>query len=191
MTELPTPTVLIPVAAGVEEIEAVTVIDVLRRAGCEVLCAGVDGSDPITCSRGVVLIPDVALSEVIDRSFDLVALPGGGGNTERLLKEPALLDLLRERFRRGLRVAAICAAPRVLAEAGIASEIALTSHPGVREQLGTVGEYREEPVVEDRNVVTSRGAGTAMAWALHLVERLVGPERRREVESGLALPNAG
>jgi len=179
--------VLVPIAEGVEEIEAVTVIDVLRRAGAEVVVAGVDGAGPVTASRGVRLLPDAALADVLGDAYDLVALPGGLGQTERLCREAALLDLLRRRFAAGQWIAAVCAAPRVLAAAGIASNLALTSHPSQAEHLAGAREYRTEVVVEDQRVVTSRSAGTALAWSLHLVERLLGPEKRREVEGGLAL----
>jgi 4-methyl-5(b-hydroxyethyl)-thiazole monophosphate biosynthesis len=178
--------VLVPIADGVEEIEAVTVIDVLRRAGADVVVAGADGVDPVTASRGVRLVPDAALVDVLEGDYDLVALPGGLGQTERLCRELALLDLLRRRFAAGQWIAAICAAPRVLAAAGIASELALTSHPSQAEHLRVARAYRTDPVVEDRRVITSRGAGTALAWSLHLVERLLGPGKRREVEGGLA-----
>jgi 4-methyl-5(b-hydroxyethyl)-thiazole monophosphate biosynthesis len=167
--------------------EAVTVIDVLRRAGFEVVAAGVDGTNPIRGSNGVVLVPDAGLAEVIDEPWDLLAIPGGIPNTERLRTEEPLLALIRERFAAGQWVAAICAAPRVLDAAGIADKIELTSHPVVADTLRHAKAYREEAVVADGKVVTSRGAGTALPWALDLVERLAGTERRHAVEAMLAL----
>ena len=180
--------VLVPLSPGFEEIEAVTVIDVLRRAGFEVVAAGVDGADPIRASNGVVIVPDAALADVLDQEWTLLALPGGMGNTANLSAHEPLLELIRRRFHAGHLVAAICAAPRVLQAAGIAAEVELTSHPVVRGELShAVKRYREDVVVDDHQVVTSRGAGTAMEWALSLVERLGGREARENVEIGLAL----
>ncbi len=180
--------VLVPLAPGVEEMEAVTVIDVLRRAGFEVVAAGVDGTEPIRASNGVVLVPDASLADVLEEPFDLLAIPGGIPNTERLRATEPLLAVIRQRFEHGHWVAAICAAPRVLDAAGIVQKIELTSHPVVAESLGHARAYREDAVVVDGKVVTSRGAGTALPWALELVELLAGQERRRAVEKMLALP---
>lgn len=179
--------VLVPLAPGVEEMEAVILIDVMRRAGFEVVAAGVDGTDPITASNGVVLVPDARLADVIDQPFDLLAIPGGIPNTERLRTEEPLLALIRQRFESDQWVAAICAAPRVLDAAGIAEEIELTSHPVVADTLQHAKAYRTDTVVADGKVVTSRGAGTALPWALDLVERLAGTEKRHAVEAMLAL----
>lgn len=182
------PRVLVPLSAGFEEIEAITVIDVLRRAGCEVVAAGVPDAQPLRGSNGISILPDAALRDVLGQSWDLVAVPGGMQNTANLSAHEPLLALLRQRFESGEWVAAICAAPRVLGAAGIAEQIALTSHPVTQSDLSLVArEYREETVVEDHRVVTSRGAGTALAWALALAERLVGREKRESVEVGLAL----
>lgn len=180
--------VLVPLSAGFEEIEAITVIDVLRRAGCEVVAAGVPDAQLIRGSNGISVLPDAALGDVLDQPWDLVAVPGGMQNTANLSAHEPLLALLGRRFEAGEWVAAICAAPRVLGRAGIAEKIALTSHPVAQKDLSLVArEYRQDTVVEDQHVITSRGAGTALAWALTLAERLVGPTKRESVEVGLAL----
>lgn len=179
--------VLVPLSPGVEEMEAVTIIDVMRRAGFEVVAAGVDGTDPIKGSNGVVLVPDAGLAEVIDQPFDLLAIPGGIPNTERLCRFEPLLALIRQRFESGQWIAAICAAPRVLDAAGIVDKIELTSHPVVADTLQHAKVYREDVVVAYGKVVTSRGAGTALPWALDLVERLADRQRREAVEAMLAL----
>lgn len=184
----PSPRVLIPLSAGFEEIEAVTVIDVLRRAGCEVVAAGVPDAQPLRGSNGISILPDAALGDVIDQAWDLVAVPGGMQNTTNLASHEPLLVLLRKRFDAGEWVAAICAAPRVLNAAGIVGQIALTSHPVTKSDLSLAArEYREDTVVQDHRVITSRGAGTALAWALTLAELLVGASKRESVEIGLAL----
>ncbi len=179
--------VLVPLSPGVEEMEAVTLIDVMRRAGFEVVAAGVDGTDPIKGSNGVVILPDAGLAEVMDQPFDLLAIPGGIPNTERLRTEEPLLALIRQRYESGQWVAAICAAPRVLDAAGIVDKIELTSHPVVADTLTHAKAYREDAVVVDGKVVTSRGAGTALDWSLQLVELLAGPQKREAVEAMLAL----
>jgi 4-methyl-5(b-hydroxyethyl)-thiazole monophosphate biosynthesis len=182
--------VLVPLSPGFEEIEAVTVIDVLRRAGFEVVAAGAQGAEPIRASNGVVITPDAALADVIHQDWSLVAIPGGLPNTANLSEHEPLLHLIRERYEAHQPLAAICAAPKVLEAAGITAEVELTSHPIVQKDLtDAVKAYREEEVVDDpqRPVTTSRGAGTAMQWALHLVERLGGREKRESVEVGLAL----
>ncbi len=180
--------VLVPLSPGFEEIEAVTVIDVLRRAGFEVVAAGIHGAEPIRASNGVVVVPDSALADVLHDEWSLVALPGGLTNTANLSEHEPLLGLIRKRFGAGEPVAAICAAPKVLKAAGITTDIELTSHPVVQNDLAdAVKRYREDVVVDDHQVVTSRGAGTAMEWALSLVEKLGGRDKRETVEMGLAL----
>ncbi len=179
--------VLVPLSPGVEEMEAVILIDVMRRAGFEVVAAGVDGTEPITGSNGVTIVPDAGLAEVIDQPFDLLAIPGGIPNTERLRTEEPLLALIRKRYESGQWLAAICAAPRVLDAAGIVDKLEITSHPVVADTLRHAKAYREDKVVADGKVVTSRGAGTALDWALTLVERLAGSQKRETVEAMLAL----
>ena len=123
-------TVLVPLAQGCEELEAVTIIDLLRRAGVTVVVAGLE-EGPITASRGVVLLPDTTLEAVLDQDFDLVVLPGGLGGAERLEADQRIAALLRRMTEQGRYVAAICAAPRVLAKAGLLKNRAVTAYPGI------------------------------------------------------------
>ncbi|MCB9685465.1 MAG: DJ-1/PfpI family protein [Alphaproteobacteria bacterium] len=176
--------VLVPLAAGFEEIETATVVDVLRRGGIEVHLGGVDGPGPARGSRGIVFVPDGPLPTHDD--FDLVVLPGGMGGTEGMAACEPLLALLRARIAHDRPVAAICAAPLVLDRAGVLPEGAFTCYPGLEGRL-SVGGRRDEPVVDAGIVTTSQGPGTAMAFALHLVERLAGRERRDEVARGLLM----
>ena len=180
--------VLIPLAEGCEELEAVTVIDLLRRAGIEVVCAGLDDG-PVTASRGVVLVPDTTLDAVMNETFDMVVLPGGGPGAERLGKDGRILDLLQRMAADGQFTAAICAAPKVLAKAGLLQGKTATSYPGALASVGGGGaRLSEDPVVCDGKVITSRGPGTAMDFALQLIETLVGREQRDGVEIGLQRP---
>ncbi|MCK9530929.1 MAG: DJ-1/PfpI family protein, partial [Gammaproteobacteria bacterium] len=110
--------VLVPLAPGCEELEAVTVIDLLRRAGIEVLSAGLEDG-PVTASRGVVLVPDTTLDAALRQDFDMVVLPGGGPGSDRLNDDPRVVSLLKRMADAGRYTAAICAAPKVLATAGL------------------------------------------------------------------------
>ncbi len=184
-------TVLVPLATGFEEIEAITVVDLLRRAGIEVVTAGLEPG-PVRASRGVVVVPDALLEEVLERSFDMIVLPGGLPGADHLEADERVRTLLRRTADAGRYVAAICAAPKVLASSGLLAEHQATAYPGVLDALAVPGmTYRPDlPVVRDGQVVTSRGPGTAMDFALALVELLAGADKRREVEAGLQRPAA-
>jgi len=180
--------VLVPLAQGCEELEAVTIIDLLRRAGIEVVSAGLD-EQPVRASRGTVLIPDTTLDAVADRDFDMIVLPGGLPGADHLDRDPRIRALLTRMAGAGRYVAAICAAPKVLASAGLLANRRATSFPGVLDARAVTGlEYREEPVVQDGRIITSRGPGTAMDFALALIETLAGREKRDQVEAALQRP---
>ena len=163
--------VLVPLAPGFEEIEAITIIDVLRRAGVTVDVAGTEPG-PITGSHGIAITPDRPLAGVDAAAYDLVALPGGMPGTINLREHGEVRRIIGEIAERGRYTTAICAAPIVLKAAGLTAGRALTSHPSVASELGD-SRYCEEAVVRDGPLITSRGAGTAMAFALALVETLV------------------
>lgn len=180
------PRVLVPLAQDCEELEAVTIIDLLRRAGVEVVTAGLD-AQPVTASRGVRLLPDTSLDELVGESFDLIALPGGLPGADHLAADARLLSMLRRQSEKNGRVAAICAAPRVLAAAGLLENREVTAYPGTLDKLSLPDtDIRSCAVHVDNNITTSRGPGTAMDFALSLVEQLCGKDRRDEVEAGLA-----
>ncbi len=180
--------VLVPLAPGAEEMETVIVVDVLRRAGFEVVLAGLNGPEPVTCSRQVRVIPDCSLTEAGGRGpYDLVVLPGGGPGSEALAASTAVHEILRAQEKAGRAVAAICAAPIALAAAGVGKGRRLTSHPGVRARLKDHGVYLEERVVRDGNLVTSRGPGTAFEFALALVEMLEGKDAADQVAAPMMM----
>jgi len=184
------PIVLVPLAHGCEELEAVTIIDLLRRAGITVVSAGLD-AHPVKASRGTVLVPDASLDAVLDRDFDMIVLPGGQPGADNLRDDPRIQDMLKQQAAADKYVAAICAAPRVLAQAGLLNGRRATSFPGSLE--GTPAEnldYSQDPVVVDGRLVTSRGPGTAMDFALTLIELLLGREARDKVEKPLQRPAA-
>jgi 4-methyl-5(b-hydroxyethyl)-thiazole monophosphate biosynthesis len=177
--------VLVPLAQGCEELEAVTVVDLLRRAGIEVVTAGLD-AQPVTASRGMTLLPDMTLEMALQQSFDMVVLPGGLPGADHLGDDPRVIRLLQEMAASDAYTAAICAAPRVLARAGLLDGKRATSYPGALDIEAVPGiEYLETAVVTDGRVITSRGPGTAMDFALVLIETLVGKSKRDEVEAGL------
>lgn len=164
--------VLVPLAEGFEEIEAVTVVDVLRRAGCEVVTAALT-STLVRGAHGIEVRADTELAHVDGASFDTLVLPGGQPGTRHLAADPRVLELVRKHHRQGRTVAAICAAPSVLAKAGILEGVRATSHPSVRDQLAGAQIDGASAVVTSGAVLTSQGAGTAMEFALALVAKCV------------------
>jgi len=176
---------LVPLAQGCEELEAVTIIDLFRRAGIETVVAGLS-TGPVKASRGVVLAPDTTLDAVMDQEFDLIVLPGGLPGADHLDRDPRIRQLLIATLEKGGQAAAICAAPKVLANAGILDGKRATSYPGVLDKMNLPRvDVELAPVVRDGKVVTSRGPGTAMDFALELIEGLLGQPKRQEVEAGL------
>jgi 4-methyl-5(b-hydroxyethyl)-thiazole monophosphate biosynthesis len=176
-------TALIPFAEGSEELEAVTVINILRRGGIEVTLAGLHAG-PLRGSRGTMLLPDATLDQALTRDYDMVVLPGGQPGTNHLKADERVLKLVRQMHEADRYVAAICAAPSVLATAGLLDGKHATSFPGALDPFPKV-QRQPQAVVEDGKLITSRGPGTAMDFALVLVERLMGHAKRMEVEVGL------
>jgi 4-methyl-5(b-hydroxyethyl)-thiazole monophosphate biosynthesis len=180
--------VLVPLAQGCEELEAVTVVDLLRRAGIGVVTAGLD-AQPVRASRGMILLADMTLDAALQQEFDMIVLPGGLPGADHLRDDPRVIELLKKMAASGRYTAAICAAPRVLARAGLLDGKRATSYPGALDIDAVPGiEYLEMPVVADGRVITSRGPGTAMDFALTLIEALAGKTKRDEVEAGLQRP---
>jgi 4-methyl-5(b-hydroxyethyl)-thiazole monophosphate biosynthesis len=183
--EAPMPRVLIPLAEGCEEMEAVILIDTFRRAEWDVVAAGVSPS-PITGSRGVRLLPDVDWDQVDPSAFDLLVLPGGGPGTSVLRKDPRVLEAIRLFDRADKPIAAICAAPLALQEAGILRGRAVTCHPSAEAEL-TDAAWVDDRVVEDGDLVTSQGPGTAFEFALHLIARYDDPEKARAIGAAMVI----
>jgi 4-methyl-5(b-hydroxyethyl)-thiazole monophosphate biosynthesis len=166
----------------------VTVIDLLRRAGITVESAGLD-EQPVRASRGTVLLPDITLDEALGRDYDMVVLPGGLPGADHLKNDPRIIELVTRMASQHRYTAAICAAPRVFAQAGLLAGRRVTSFPGALDVAAIPGvDYSEQPVVRDGTIITSRGPGTAMDFALELIEILAGREQRDTVESALQRP---
>ena len=185
MTDKPKAVVLL--ASGAEEMEAVISIDVLRRGGIEVTVAGVGGSDPVRCSRGVVITPDIGIDEV-QGEFDVLVLPGGAEGARRLSESERVGELLRAQQAAGRWVAAICAAPIALKSHGVFEGRRMTSHPSVRPQLQEWSDYSEHPLEADGKLITSRGPGTAFPFALRIVGALTNAKRMTEVRAPMMFP---
>jgi 4-methyl-5(b-hydroxyethyl)-thiazole monophosphate biosynthesis len=167
--------VLIVLAPGCEEIETVTVADVLVRAGQDVTIASVAKTLHVIGSRGIPLGAHVAFDTVATRDFDLVYLPGGKGSAEICRDDARIQALAQRQLAAGRHLAVICAAPIALVPHGLHRGRRLTSFPGVRDQLAGAT-WLDQPVVEDGNLITSQGAGTAMVFALTLARTLAGAD---------------
>lgn len=171
-------------ADGFEEIEGLTVVDLLRRAGAEVLMVSVDEELTVRGSHDIELKADVLFDEVCYDDVDILVLPGGMPGTLNLRSHQKLCTLLEEFAAKGKKIAAICAAPMVLGEIGILKGKRATCYPGFEEKL--VGaEACTEPVVRDGNITTSRGLGTAIPFALELISQLYGKEKAEEIKKSV------
>ncbi len=175
--------VLVPLASGCEELEAVTIIDLLRRAGIEVVVAGLD-QGVVTASRGVRLLPDTTLDDALKQEYDMVALPGGLPGSDNLAADPRVIEVLQKMNESGRFVGAVCAAPKVLARSGVLKGKSATAYPGVL-QAERHPMISGNPVIRDGKIITSRSAGTVMDFALELIEALTGAETRQAVEASL------
>jgi len=175
--------VLVLFAEGSEELEAITIVNLLRRAGINVTFAGLT-EGALTGSRGVTLLPDTTLDAVLNNAFDMLVLPGGQPGTNHLKADARVLALAQRMTQQEKYVTAICAAPSVLATAGLLDGKHATSFPGSLDTFPNV-KQQQGAVVEDGKLITSRGPGTAMDFALTLIERLLGTEKKLAVESAL------
>jgi len=183
------PTVLIPLADGCEELEAVTLIDLLRRADITVITASLAENTLITASRGVRLMADTTIENVIYDDFDMIILPGGMPGTTHLNEDIHIQALIKRLYQSDKAIAALCAAPLVLANMELLNNKKATCYPGVL----NAHEWPEiklcdDAVVIDGNILTSRGPGTAMDFALAIIEYLTKQETRNTVEADLVRP---
>mgnify|MGYP001005086789 CR=1 FL=1 len=176
------PTLLAPLAEGFEEIEAVVPIDLLRRAGVTVTTAALGETTAVTGRSGITVHADTTLEAVRHQEFDAVFLPGGPG-VKHLRADARLGPLLRRQAAAGRWIAAICAAPTVLHDAGLLHGRRYTAHFSVAGELPALQPH--ERVVVDGRLVTSRGAGTAQDFALELIARLVSPEKAAAVAEAI------
>ena len=177
------PKVLVPLAEGCEEMEAVIIIDTLRRAQWEVTSAGLkDGI--VTASRGVKLVPDTTWEKINPASFDILVVPGGNGGVENLMADARVLAALKQFQQAGKITAAICAGPLVLQKAGVIDGKNITCYPSAAPQI-TKAKRLDDRVVKDGNINTSQGPGTSIAFALAIIEHVDGKKKSSEVAKGM------
>ncbi|MDD2356407.1 MAG: DJ-1/PfpI family protein [Thiovulaceae bacterium] len=176
--------VLIPLATGFEEIEAISIIDVIRRAGVEVIIGSVDGQSEVRGAHGVTIKTDKSIKDISADALDMIVLPGGWGGTKILAEDAKVQTLLREMDAKGKHIGAICAAPFALDKAGVLKE-KYTCYPSVEKQINNNGYDSSKKIISDKNILTSRGPATALCFGLEIVKILVGEETKQNVKEGL------
>ncbi|MCL2112180.1 MAG: DJ-1/PfpI family protein [Clostridiales bacterium] len=176
--------VYVHLADGFEEIEALTIIDLLRRAAIETETVSITGQLPVVGAHGVKVIADILFEDAVYANCELIVLPGGMPGSTNLAAHEGLCEKILSFNNQGKRLAAICAAPLVLGRTGVLKGKKATCYPSFEEELDGA-EVVDAPVVVDQNVITSRGPGTAMAFALRLIEELKRKEAATAVAGGL------
>lgn len=172
---------VILIATGFEEIEAITVIDILRRAGIEIIVAGLDGIN-ITGSHGITVVADKKISD-LKSDFDAVILPGGMPGAIHLHNSKDVNDFIKSMHSKGALIAGICASPAVvLAPLGLLDNKTATCYPGNQVDFGKSTRYKDKAIVVDGNIITSQGPGTAMEFAFSIVEKIIGRETVKKLK---------
>lgn len=179
--------VFIHLAEGFEEIEAITVVDLLRRANIECRTISVTDSKIVKGAHGIPVEADMLFDASLYNGCDAIVLPGGMPGTLGLKEHEGLRKQLLAFVAEKKMVAAICAAPMVLGSLGILDGIEATMYPGMEEHLGEKAIHKNEKVVISDNIITSQGPGTAMDFALTLIRLIVGSEKETEIKKGLLL----
>ena len=183
--------VLVPMADGCEEIEAVSIIDVLRRAGVEVTMAAVKDELHVKGANGITFKCDATFDAIKDDAFDMIILPGGYEGVDNLIASDAVQNRLKQMDANKQNIGAICAAPIALEFAGVLKEH-FTCYPGSEERIRLEGfESDNYMVVQEGNVITSRGPGTAICFALEIVKNLVDDETYSGLKNGLLADYCG
>lgn len=173
--------VLVPLVEGFEEIEAFAVVDILRRAGIEAVTAGV-GGNIVTGAHRIRVNADARMLDIQPEGFSGIVLPGGNPGTDNLMRSERIVKIADDFAKQGKLVAAICAAPLILAKLGLLKERKATIYPGYEKELG---KPRNDPVVADGNIITSQGPGTAVAFALKIVEQLMGKPKMLQIKQDI------
>ena len=176
--------ILIPIATGFEEIEAVTLIDVLRRANLEVITASVEDKTQVQGANGITIIPDTNIKNIKSDDIDMILLPGGWGGTDILANDEYTQNLIKQMDEKQKDIAAICAAPYALKCANVLKD-KYTCYPSVEEQIKQDGYTDQLKVVENSNIITSQGPGTALCLALYIVKKYTNDTKYQELKSGL------
>ncbi len=179
------PTIVVPIATGFEEIEAVSIIDIVRRSGITVIVAHVESEAVVRGANGISIVCDRPLEGIGSDDIDMIVLPGGWGGTDILAVNETVQHLLKEMDAKKKYISAICAAPYALDAAGVLREN-FTCYPSVEEKIpGKNYLGATQQVVYDAHIMTSRGPGTAICFGLHIVKRLLGDESYASLKAGV------
>ena len=173
--------VMVPLAQGFEEVEAFTVVDVLRRAGIQVDTVGIVGS-VVEGAHGVKVMADKRLAQILPEEYNAIILPGGNPGYINLGRSSQIIEIIKRFNAQNKLIGAICGAPLILAKEGLLDNKRATIYPGMEKELSYP---RDKTVVIDGNIVTSQAAGTAMEFALRIVEKLLGPEKIQKLKQEL------
>ena len=176
-------TILIPLATGFEEIEAVSLIDILRRAKINVITASLNDLD-VTGANNITIKADRYIQTVVSEEIDMILLPGGWGGTNILAEDNCVQDLIKDMYKKNKTIGAICAAPFALDKAGVLKG-KFTCYPSVQKEISNKNYIDNIKVVEDNNIITSQGPATAMCMGLYLVKKFVGVDIYNQVKSGI------
>jgi len=176
-------TILIPLATGFEEIEAVTLIDILRRANIKVITASLNDLD-VTGANNITIKADRYIQTITSDELDMILLPGGWGGTHILADDIFVQDIIKEMDAKNKTIGAICAAPFALDKAGVLKD-KFTCYPSVEDEISNKNYTDSLKIVEDNNIITSQGPATAMEFGLYLVEKFAGIEKYKQLKVGL------
>ncbi len=175
--------VLVPLAEGFEEIEAVTIIDILRRAGASVTTAGIIKRN-VTGSHGIPMVTDSVMEDEVNKDWDMIALPGGMPGASNLSENKYVVKVIQKAANREKFIAAICAAPIVLEKAGVISKRKVTSHPSSAHKIISA-DHQGSRVIVDGKIITGQACGSAMEFAYELVAALFGSKKIEEINQGI------
>lgn len=178
--------VYVLLGTGFEEVEAIAPVDLMRRAGIQVLTVGVEGKS-VTGSHGITVEADITLGEMDLTDLEMIVLPGGLGGVATVRNSPQALDALRFGWENGKFVAAICAGPTVLADLGITDGREATCYPGCEAGMGSANTRSDVPCVRDGNLITGASAGCAIPFGLALIEALKGADEARRIEQQIVI----
>ena len=175
--------VLVPLAEGFEEIEAITIIDTLRRASIKVITASLKDTQ-VTGSHDITVTADTTLANAINSTYEMIILPGGMPGSKNLTEDQRIIDLVQNIYTNNGYIAAICAAPMVLGKAGIIKGKNATCFPGVEDKM-TEAIPSAEPVVQDGNIITGRGPACTIPFSLKIVEIIKGKEAALKIQNAM------
>ncbi len=180
--------IIVPLAEGFEEIEAISIIDILRRANIEVVTLQLNDDKEVLGAHGIKVKADIKLKDLESLDYyDGIAVPGGMGGVNNLMANNKILDMIKFLSDDGKLVSAICAGPMVLERAGVLKGINATCYPGLEDELKSAT-IVDEIVAVDGNIITSKGPATAVVFALEIVKKLLGEEEKNKVSEGLLFP---